>query len=472
VKRRHVLVIAWWFPPRVGGGVHRPLQFVRHLDRRGFRVSVLTGAPARGEPLDPGLLAQVPPSVRVVPAMRLDPFRAWDAWKRVRGGAGGGNGRGDSATNGPAPTQGGDPSWPSRVSEWLALPDRWLAWVPLAVAKAALSLRGDEPDLIFSTSPPHSAQLVARALRGLFGCPLVIDFRDPWVGNPFRRYASPRLARFDAVLERAVLRDAAEVILNTPALERDFRRRHPDLTRVRTIPNGFDPEAFEGLPPPSAGAPSGGVEIAHFGQLYGLRSGRFLLQGLARLKDAEPELFHRTRIALHGPIDGEAALRAQATALGVDGALLFGGALPHAESLARQRASDALLLLGPEHSDPEVQVPGKLYEYLAAQRPILALSRAGGAIAEMLELAGVRAERADPDSPEEIAFALARLLRLLRTHGDDRDDRGIAAAGASGDGVAAFRYDRLTDRLVACFEDAWSDRRGGASTSASAPARD
>jgi hypothetical protein len=448
VSGRHVLFVAWWFPPLTGGGVHRPLQFVRHLVRRGYRVTVLTGAPARGERRDDGLLAKVPPQARIVRAPLADPFRAWDALKRWSGR----RPAGAAAAPADAPLIGATASrWRDVVSEAISLPDRWLSWIPVATAKAALALRGDEPDLVFSTSPPHSAHLVGVALRGLFRAPLVVDFRDPWIGNPFRAYASERGRRLDAALERRVVGEAAQVILNTAALERAFRRRHDVGARARTIANGFDPDDFDGLPPPAGGGTPGAVEVAHFGQLYGLRSGRFLLQALARLRDADRDAFARLRVVFHGSIDGEAAFRAQADALGVAGALAIAGALPHAQALARQRASDVLLVLGPEHQDAEVQVPAKLYEYLAAGRPILSLSRAGGAIEETLRAAAVPFEQAEPDDPDAIAAALARVVRRRAAPAD-------VALDGPGPGAEAFRYDRLTDRLVECFEDAWAGR--------------
>lgn len=454
---RHLLVVAWWFPPQSGGGVHRPLQFVRHLARRVVRVTVLTGVARPDDRVDAALLAQVPAGVRILRAPLKDPFRAWDAWKRLRGTANGiPNGAANAAANGAA--AGGASRWRDLVSEALALPDRHLPWIPAAITKAALALRGDEPDLIFSTSPPASGHLAALVLRGLFNAPLVVDFRDPWIGNPFRRYASPLFRRVDATLEARVVAEAAQVVLNTPALERAFRRRYPMKAGVRTIPNGFDADALAGLPEPRGGGSPGRVEVAHFGQLYGLRSGRFLLQGLARLKEREPAAYERLRVVLHGPIDGEAGFRAQAAALGVADAVAIPGALPHRDSLARQRSSDVLLILGPEQREPEVQVPGKLYEYFAAQRPILTLSRAGGAIEEMLALAGVPSERAEPDDPDAIAGALARSV-----HGAGR----AAATGSGPDsgissGTGAFRYDRLTDRLVECLEDALAGRAAAA----------
>src|SRR6185369_9390838 len=150
------------------------------------------------------LLAKVPPQARIVRAPLADPFRAWDALKRWSGR----RPAGAAAAPAEAPANG------STASRWRD------------VVSEAISLPGDEPDLVFSTSPPHSAHLVGVALRGLFRAPLVVDFRDPWIGNPFRAYASERGRRLDAALERRVVGEAAQVILNTAALERAFRRRH------------------------------------------------------------------------------------------------------------------------------------------------------------------------------------------------------------------------------------------------------
>lgn len=439
MRPRHLLVVAWWFPPLAGGGVHRPLQFVRHLARRGLRVSVLTAAPPGDAPRDEGLLDRIPSGVRVLRVPLLDPFRIW---ARIRGARGAAAGNGTAAARAPAPAR-----WRDLVTEAIALPDRWLPWVVPAAARAAVALRGDEPELVFSTSPPHSVHLVAHALAGIFGAPLVLDFRDPWIGNPFRRYVAPIFARADSRLERRVVQAAAQVVVNTPALERQFRSRYPGIARLRTIPNGFDPEAFAGLPAPEGGGSPGRVEIAHYGQLYGLRSGRYLLEALALLRRDRPDAFARLRVLFVGSIDGEAAFRALAAQLRVEEAVAFAGTLPHREALARQRRSDVLLLLGPENREPELQVPGKLYEYLAARRPILALSRRGGAIAELLETAGVAHERAEPDEPDAIAAALAR-----------RAERG--GEPAVGDAPEAFGYDRLSDRLLDCLEDAWRARSG------------
>ncbi len=455
---RHVLLVSWWFPPLSGGGVHRPLQFARHLAKQGHRVTVLTGVPPAGEPVDEALLRKVPQEMRVLRVRLPDPFRAWARLKGARPAAAPATHPTEPAAPQLAPAnRAARPRWRDLVTSMIAVPDKWLPWIVPATAHAAIALRGDEPDLVLSSSPPRSMHLVAHALAGLFSCPLVLDFRDPWIGNPFKRYAAPLFVRAEAALERKVVLAASQIVLNTPALERQFQLRYGALVRTRTIPNGFDPDAFEGLPPATGGGTPGFVELAHYGQLYGPRSGRFLVQALARLKADVPDAFARARIVLFGAVDGDTGVLALAAELGVDGALALPGALPHQEALARQRASDVLLLLGPENREPEVQVPGKLYEYFAARRPILALSRAGGAIDELLRSSGVPHERAEPDAPDEIAAALARLI--------ERAGRADSKAAAGGS-IDLFRYDRLTERLADCLDEAW--RRAGRSPAGAA----
>lgn len=445
-QREHILVVSWWFPPRVGGGVYRPLNFVRHLHRRGFRITVLTGTMATGEVGDPGLLERVPEGVRILRAPHLDPFR-W--YGRLRGWLGRGEGRGapfpstapvaSEAAAGPPTVRLKD--W---ISEGMMVPDRWQSWVIPATLHAAARLAGDEPDLIFATSPPHSLQLVALRLKSMFQCPLVADLRDPWVANPFRRFSVPALWRIDEAMERRVIHGASEVVCNTPALERDFRQRYPDRDTFRTITNGFDPDQFDAalpLSPPAAGEP---LQIVHLGQLYGLRSGRYLLRGLALLRNRDAESFAGLQVRLIGGIDRGTGFFEELDAIGDLPCLKIEGSVSHAEALEFQREAHALLILGVENDEPEVQVPGKLYEYFAAGKPVLSLSRAGGAIRDVLDQSGVLCEQAEPSDAEDIAGALSRLCRRLREGSDET---------AGGD-TASFRYDRLTDRLVRCFEDA------------------
>ena len=440
----HILLVSWWFPPRSGGGVYRPLNFTRELVRAGHRVTVLTGRVGRSEPQDASLAERIPAGVRVLRSPHLDPFKLYGFLREFLGNRSAEEGRAPVAS----PAENSVPSPPGfkdLVSESLMLPDRWQSWVLPSALQAAVALAGDEPDVLFSTSPPHSTQLLARGLQALFNCPWVADFRDPWVANPFRGFTVPRLLEVDAALERGVIEAADRIITNTPALERDFRRRYPDLDHFHTITNGFAAEQFT---PAEAGAkprvPDSAqpLRIVHLGHLYGLRTGRPLLRGLARLKRDDADLFARVQVRLIGAIDDREGFLAEREERGVTEALECPGSLPHEEALRVQREADVLLILGVEDPRPEIQVPGKLYEYFAAGRPVLTCSRRGGAIEEVLRMAQVPFEQAEPDDPADIAAALARMVRRF-------ENQEPWPAGVR---VEQFRYDRLAEQLMSCFD--------------------
>ena len=169
------------------------------------------------------------------------------------------------------------------------------------------------------------------------------------------------------------------------------------------------------------------------------------MQGLELLKARGPDLADRLRVRLVGAIEQQDSFLAAVRARGVDGVLDTQGVLSHDEALAVQRRADALLILGVEESGPEVQVPGKLYEYFAARRPVLTLSRKGGAIQEALALARFPYELGEPDDPADIADALERFLRRFADGELEYFDD---------EGIAQFRYDRLTERLRDCFQEA------------------
>jgi glycosyltransferase involved in cell wall biosynthesis len=446
---RHVLIVSWWYPPLAGGGVYRPLNFSRHLAAHGDRVTVLTGGAGARHRQDASLLERVPASVRILRCPFLDPFVVYGGLKRLLGrstggspGAGPGGARG-SAAAGQVPGPGTEASWKDLLSESLALPDRWRTWVWPATLRGVAGLIGRRPDLVFSTSPPHSVHLVARRLAAVFRAPWVQDFRDPWVGNPFREFRARVLVEKDRALERRVVQRAARVITNTPALEQRFRERYPDLEIWQTITNGFDPDQFDTPAQPVSHGP-GPLEIVHVGHLYGARSGRYLVQGLEVLRRDLPDLAARVKVRLVGAIDGREGYLEDVRRRGVEDLLDCPGPIPHAEALRLQREAPALLILGVEEEGREVQVPGKLYEYVAARRPILTLSRQGGAIQQVLDLARVPYEIAEPDDPRDIAAALGRFV--------ERHERGDLG-GFDDEAIARFRYDRLGDRLLECFDE-------------------
>jgi len=283
------------------------------------------------------------------------------------------------------------------------LPDPEVAWLPDALRTGVRAVRERGIDVVLSTSPPNSAHVIAAAIARRSGVPFVADFRDSWLANPHRRYErrSVRAKRaVEARIAHAALRRVAAISAVTPAIAEEARELAPAGTPVRVVANGCDFDEFAGL----AYARGERMRIVHAGSFFGQRTPRPFLSAFAALLRARPELRGRVQAAFLGelrPADREWAL-----ALGLGDALALEGFRPHAEAIAAMRAADVLLLLVPRAGGRGLSVvSGKVFEYLAAQRPIVALVPPEGDAASLLRDTG-SAWIADPDDEAAIGAAL------------------------------------------------------------------
>lgn len=387
---RRVLLVAYFYPPSRDTGAHRPASMARHLRRLGHHVTVLTTSaygrlPDDSEPQSDG------PTGDVVRTADLQLARA-----RLHG-----HDRVGSLFD--SDTYSGRPHPLSRVivPEPLAL-----AWAPFAVRTARRLHRARAFDCVVTTSPPESAHLVGRALQR-DGVPWVADLRDGWTFEPLRpRFPTAPQRRADRELERRLLSSADTVVCVSRPVVEDLRRRW--IAAPLLVPNGWDPEAEGAVA--EAGEESGVLDSDRVSLVYTGRFGSYgrdprpLLRALRSLSAADPETARRLELAVAGPLtDGERDL--------LDGD--FGdarvsvlGSLPRERALALQRSADALLLIA---HPTRTQLPNfKLFEYLAAGRPILALAagtEAGRIVAEAGAGEPVRA-----DDPAAIEAALRELV--------------------------------------------------------------
>ncbi len=433
-RPKNVLVVAFHFPPIAAAGTHRTLNFVRLLAERGYRIGVVAARSSAGQGVDEGLLSRVPASVRVVRSGYVDPFRVLS---RLKGAATAARpARGIMPVAGdPAPGATKGPVGFRRLLDWtsrfVTLPDRYLSWVGAALLPAVRLAREVDAEVLYSTAPPYSAHLLGLLLADVLGLPWVCDLRDPWTLNPFHANPYPSLERCDSALERAVLSRARRVVLNTEPAEALYRERYPELDKFTAITNGIAPEMLD---LPAGPATNGRLDLLHVGGIYGRRFPAGLLRGLERLRSTDPGVFDRVEVEQIGPGGEREQLEALARDLGISERLRTQGPVSHREALERCRVASGLLLLGPSGDAPEVQVPSKLYEYLALDRPIVALAKRGGAIASILARARPRYVLADPDDPAAIAEALVRFAAGEYETEGPRD-------------IGRFGYPWLTDRL-------------------------
>lgn len=322
----------------------------------------------------------------------------------------------------------------------LRFPDDKAGLAPRAYAAARSWVRDPGVGMNFSTAPPMSAHALAARLASDGGLPWVADFRDLWSDNP--GYAAPAWRRrIDQRTEAAWLRQVSGVVTVTPSWRALPEGRLRGRCPVAFIPNGFDEADFAGLGVAPARADAD-FRLLHAGSFYGPRDPTSLLEGLARFIYHDRRLAQPLRLRLVGQIGSRfagALARFEQEHPGVVESLPY---LPHRQALAEMMAADALLLMvgaGGQQAERAVVagwLPGKIFEYLRAARPMLLLGDPQGDAAQLLKRHG-QGWIADETKPEQIAHALQQMMSA---------PRGAVAAQAS---VAQFERRALAGELAA-----------------------
>jgi glycosyltransferase involved in cell wall biosynthesis len=419
-----MLMIINFFPPAGGGGVYRPLSFVKYLARLGWDLTVITPRPGEFWISDPALEDEVPSQVRVVRTASLSGLRALGMLSHRRVGN---QSRRSSRAFGAL----------RRLGELFLVPDTYVGWVPFAVKEAARLIAAERFAAIYSTSPPDSSHLAALWIARRRSIPWIADFRDPWINLFLREPPTPLHRLLHERMERATAR-ADLLLVTTEAQEEALRRRHPQ-SRVVRIPNGYDDEDF--VRDAAVRPPAEPFTITHCGMLTLGRSVQPFLEGLALLARRAPEKAGVIRVAFIGA--RESANEESARRLGLGDTVRFEDNLPHREVIRRERESHILLLI--KHDDERYRglVPGKLYEYVGARRPILAIAPDGEARRLVVELR--RGEVAAIGKPDDVAGKLERFYDRWR-------DGTLESAYSLGE-VPEFSRRAQAERLAALIAE-------------------
>ena len=319
---------------------------------------------------------------------------------------------------------------PSSLRHWLSrayrsvteLPDPTIGWYPSAV-RAGLRLAQEwRPDLIYSTAPPHSAHLVARRLSRRLGVPWVAELRDLWTDDPY--YHHPPQPRWRAALERrmeawAFAQASGFVAVTEGAAERLHSRFDQP---VAVVMNGFDPADFDDSEAGPRAASAEPLQLVYTGTLYaGRRDPSLLFQALAR----EKRLKRRIHVRFYGA--DQHIVHTLAQRFGVGDFVTVYPAVPRKQALRVQQQADVLLLLAwPDVAEQGV-IPAKLFDYIGARRPILAVGNENGEAAQIIKRHHFGMASG---SPTEIAMILMGLCQ--------QKAKGVLACPADADARTLF----------------------------------
>lgn len=406
-ERKALLMVDYYFPPAGGAAVQRTLGLASWLPVFGWDPIVLTSRDPEHVHRDASLHERIPASVRVERTYSVEPVRfakrvlehhylqrdgiGWRAYRR--------------------PWYRSRQTF-SRLAQLLFFPDRHVGWLPFAVARGLSMLRRRAFDAIYSTSTSVTSHLVARVLKRLSGKFWIADFQDPWSENeiiglpvwPHRVLATR--------LEHLILRDADRVTVTTRPIGEMFQRKYPTIpgSKFVVVPMGFDPAGFEGLEAVLAAK----FVVTHLGFFYGPRSPGPFLEAVGQcLRDGLlPRDMVEVRLLGGFDVEAEAVTKDLIARYSMADIVRAEGVVAYIDGLRHLLASAVLLLVTDSSWGGRHLVPTKLYEYLAAGRPILALAPDGPAAELVAEMdAGIIVP---PDDVAGIRRALVRLYERWR----------------------------------------------------------
>ncbi|MEG1833412.1 MAG: glycosyltransferase [Burkholderiaceae bacterium] len=456
---RRVVFVATDYPPLAGTNTQRIQSLVRHLPDSGWEPWVVTRAIDDLPLIDPTELDRPEVRERVLRVADPDPF-AWLARRHGRG----------AAELTPAdqakPEQSGPAAMPRSTLRSLARlplswgstalkitlrygayhPDALRLWAGRTAREVIDRRRELAPAVIVTSHPAYSAHMAGLAIKRQTGLPWVADFRDLWVDRPYRQQASRFHAAIDRRCEAAVVSQCDFIVLASPAWPDRLAQRYGDGIRRKlcVITNGFE-AAPASVDATSLWPATARLRLAWTGAMFDSESPADLVEALGRMAASTPETLAGLCVQLAGyGGEHEQRMRERAAALGLGGVLRFIGPQPHARARALQQSADGLLLaLGPGHKET---LQGKLFEYLAAERPILAMHPAGSEGAAILR----RARAGEVVEYGDVAATEAVLRRWL--------SQGPPGIAPDRDYIAQFDRAALSRRFAAVLDQAIARR--------------
>ncbi len=433
---RHILFIAYYFPPLGGIASLRSLKHVKYLTQLGYQVQVLTVRTALiRHPMDPTLLAELPAGVKVWRA--FCPDATW-LFKLM---------------------------WGLKLNflvrflqQRVLIPDHEVLWRPFAKRMLRRMVHRD-PEIslaVISSGPPSSLSL-GLLLKHRFGVPFICDFRDEWTNNPERiNIAFPAATQSrELLMESRVVSAAAGISYLSQLMRDNFCRNHPFLEAkpFAIIPNGFDESDFVGL---TASSDANVFRLVYCGSFYDRRQPDPLWQTILALVKAgkiDPDKF---RVDIYGRNTRAFVLGQYASDPVLGRIVKLHPFLNYRNSLQQQLGASALLLYIPSGANTESVLTGKIFDYLRCGKPILAIVPPAGLAAELVTKAGTGLV-ADHLDQAGIAKNLLKLYELWQS------DK-LSEIKADSAYIQHFSRQELAKRLAGLIEEVFTGQSHSTAT--------
>lgn len=427
---KRVLILTYYWPPSGGPGVQRWLKFVKYLPHFGYEPIVLTVDPQKATypVLDKSLLIEIPENLRIYHTSTREPYGLYKKLFRKK----------QVPYSGFANETGNGPI--NAVSRFirgnLFVPDARIGWNRYAISRAIELIEKCQIETFITTSPPHSTQLAGVEIKNIFPqIRWIADLRDPWTDIYYydKMLHLPWVKKKDLRYEKKVLEKADVIITVSDFLQNLFTEKFNDVAakdKIKVITNGFDPDDFKDI---KSVRNTDSFTVTYVGTI----AHNYNLNGFIKAMEyVKTEVGEKLHIQFTGSISPKWKKVLKAN---LKQHIDFHKHVEHSEAIRQMKASDMLLLVVPEIINNEGIITGKVFEYLASERPILGIGPVNGDASGILEKTGSGKMFSYEDHENISKFVLQFALKEKEWFPDH-------------DQIQKFSRKRITENLVKLIE--------------------
>ncbi len=364
------LIIAYYWEPAGGPGVQRWVKFVKYMREFGVHPIVFVPENPHYPIIDPSIKAEIPKDIEIIKFPISEPYK-WATFLSKK--------KTKQISSGIITTK------KSSLTEKMLLairgnffiPDARIGWVKPSVDYLQNYLTTHKVDVIITTGPPHSLHLIGMKLKQKLSIPWLADFRDPWTTIHYHTLLrlGKKAKQKHIQLEKEVLQNADAIVVTSVSTQTEFQTK--TTVPVHVITNGYDTVDM-----PVKGVLDNTFSFAHIGSLLSERNPIILWKVLSELVQEDIEFATNLSIKLVGAVSQDVLKSIKKYNLSQYVELT--GYVSHNEAIAIQNQSQVLLLIESNRPETKAIIPGKLFEYLQAKRPILAILPQGSDVISIL----------------------------------------------------------------------------------------
>ncbi len=374
MKEHKVLIITYYWCPSGGSGVQRWIKFVKYLSQLGWQPTVYVPENPEYPSVDNSFEKDIPNDVRIIKKPIWEPYNIYRTLLGKKK---------QKITSGFISAKEGK-SWKDKLAIAIRgnflIPDPRKFWVNPSVRFLRKYVIENNIDTVITTGPPHSMHLIGMGLKkALPSVRWIADFRDPWTEIVYFKdlHLTYFAKKYHQYLEKKVLQRADDVIVVSKQMQQDFRRLGKDTI---IITNGFDTDDYSNITDKKE---DNFFTISHIGTLTENQNPYKLWEVLSEICKQNTDFKQKLRIRLVGKVDF--SVFAEIKKYDLEDNLSFSDYIPHSEVIEEQQKADVLLLLLVHNRQVAKGIlTGKLFEYLAVKRPLLAIGNTESDVADVL----------------------------------------------------------------------------------------